>query len=151
MSTKRKYVSVAEYARIKKISRQAVYKKLNNQLSPFVKRVDNKVFISVSALSENERIEVEQLDNQQFNQVEQPYNQPTNPQNLEILGAQLAEKDKQIQTLFEQINSLQEQNLRLTEMLNNSQLMIAAHTKNILDTQTEKRKGFLSLFGRKKQ
>ena len=118
MISEREYISVSEYAGIKGISKQAVYKQLNNKLKPFLIVIDSKKYISIKALNE--------VEQQQINQVEQPIKQPFNNQIQPILTAQLEEKDKLIDSLLRQIETLQEQNSKLTDLLHNSQYLLVA-------------------------
>ena len=163
------YITVSEYARIKGISKQAVYKQLNNRLKEFSTTFGGKHYISKSTLSEDELKAVDKLNNQQFNNLKQPY-QPS----FNLLEKQIEEKDKQIESLLSQIDRLTEQNTNLTEALKNSQIMLAAEKqeKHYLLSQAEQapsapdqdnseaqtserqpkeKKGFFSLFHRRKK
>ena len=64
------YISVSQYAEIKGISKQAVYKQLNGKLKEFLIVVDNQKFIDLNALNE---VEKERLNN-----IEQPVEQQFN-------------------------------------------------------------------------
>lgn len=81
------YISIAEYARLKGISKQAVYQQLNKRLKPFVETVDGKKVLSIKAL---EDITVK----------------PIESTSLEALVKQLEAKDKQIEALTNTIASL---------------------------------------------
>lgn len=154
-------ISISDYADLKGISKQAVYKQLNNRLKPFLIVVDNHKFISVSALSQEEQTklkEVEQPSQPLQPQVEQP-SQPSPT----FFEQQIVEKDKQIESLLRQIETLQGQNTELTNLLKNSQVLLAQQNQLLLGATTEetatkdtqdpqeeikKKKGF-KLFGRK--
>lgn len=110
--------SVAEYAAAVGISKQAVYKQLNNKLKDFVVEVDCQKYIDVAALG----LEVEQPIEQHSTQDEQPIEQPIQP----FWQRQIDEKDKQIESLLRQIENLQQQNSKLTDLLQNSQVLLAA-------------------------
>ncbi len=112
------YISVAEYAKIKGISKQAVYKQLNNKLKRFSIKVDGKTCLKIEALTD--------IEKEQLNEIEQPIEQPIDNQIQPFLQEQIAEKDKTIQSLLRQIESLQEQNANLTNLLQNSQMILAA-------------------------
>lgn len=145
-----KYITVLEYAAIKGISKQAVYKKLTNQLKEFVVVVDGKNLISVAVLSPDE---LTKLSN-----IRQPKSQPTdnqkvNPEN-DFFKTQIAEKDKQISQLLKQIESLQEQNSKLTDLLNNNQVLLAAEKKEkqlLLDIPKEEKNSIFNIFKRRKK
>lgn len=144
----RKYISVSEYAELKGITKQAVYKQLNNQLKPFLIVVEKKKYILLEALSEVEK--------ERLNEVEQPIEQPFNNFFQPFLEKQIEEKDKQIESLLRQIDLLQEQNGKLTELLNNSQYLLAAEKQILLNEKNpepieaeqppRERKGLFSRF-----
>lgn len=138
-------ISISEYAKIKGISKQAVYKRLNNKLKDFVKVEDGKKYISVEALTseEVERLtEVEQQVEQEFNNQRQPF-----------WEKQIEEKDKVIQGLMQQIENLQEQNKSLTDLLKSNQILFAADKKILLEQETttsREKKGIFGLFKKRK-
>ena len=143
------YISVSQYAEIKGITKQAVYKQLNGKLKNFLIMVDNQKFIDINALNDIER---KKLNN--FEQpVQQPVEQPLNNEIQLFLQNQINEKDEQIKTLLNQIDQLQDQNTKLTDLLKNSQLLLAVEKKVMLEesaeNQQEKKKGFLNIFKRK--
>lgn len=139
------YISVSQYAEIKGISKQAVYKQLNGKLKEFLIVVDNQKFIDLNALNE---VEKERLNN-----IEQPVEQQLNNSFQLFFEKQIEEKDKQIESLLNQIDQLQDQNTKLTDLLKNSQLLLAVEKKVMLEetteNQKEKKKGFLNIFKRK--
>lgn len=129
----KEFLSVAEFSAVKGISKQRVYQRLNKDLKPFVKVVENKKVISIKALSESELKRLEQSLEQNFNKVEQPLEQ-------EFLYLQIETKDKLIESLTKQLESLQEQNSKLTDLLNNSQILLAAEKKTYFLNSAEKGK-----------
>lgn len=141
------YISVSEYAALKGISKQAVYKQLNNKLKNFLIEVDGKKFLDLSVLTEEERKKVEAVEqpqNQQFDNQFQPVEQPKENQIQPLLESQLAEKDKTIESLLRQIENLQLQNSKLTDMngqlaelLKNSQVLLAAEKQQQLIEQKQ--------------
>ena len=136
-------LSVSQYAAAVGISKQAVYKKLNNKLKPFLIEVEGKKYIDRAALSE--------VENQRLNEIEQPFEQPLNNQIQPFLENQITEKDKTIESLLKQIESLQEQNNKLTDLLHNSQVLLAADKKILIEQgtpQKKEKKGILGLFKR---
>lgn len=140
------YITVSEYATIKGISKQAVYKRLNNSLKEFSIVVDGKKYIDRAVLSEEE--------NQKLNEVEQPIEQPFNNHFQPLLENQIAEKDKVIESLLRQIENLQEQNSKLTDLLRNEQVLLAAEKKLYLEQETEttkEKKGIFGIFRKKKK
>lgn len=155
MIENKEYITIAEYAEIKGISKQAVYKQLNNKLKPFLIVVESKKHLKIEVLNEVEK--------QSLNQVKQPNEQPFNNQIQPVLMAELEEKNKTIESLLRQVESLTEQNSKLTELLHNSQYLLAAEQKHKLSIEqettatapaeeeqpTEKKKGLFSFFKRK--
>lgn len=143
--TNESYITVSEYAALKGISKQAVYKQLNNNLQPFLIVVNGRKYIDRAALTE--------VENQKLKEGEQPFNQPFNNQSQPFLESQIAEKDKVIESLLRQIESLQEQNSKLTDLLRNEQVLLAAEKKLYLEQETattKEKKGIFGIF-RKKQ
>ena len=122
MENEKQYITVAEYAEIKGISKQAVYKQLNNKLNNYVETVEGKKCLKISVLEESI----------------QPYSteveQPIQP----VWEAQLKEKDKTIDSLLRQIEALQKQNDRLTDLLQNSQMLLAVEKQQLISAQEAK-------------
>lgn len=59
-----KYLSIAEFAEAAKVSKQAIYKQINNensQLYPYILREGKRTLISISALSELYKVDIENL------------------------------------------------------------------------------------------
>ena len=127
----RQYLSISEFAEIKGITPQAVYKQLNNKLKDFLIEVESKKYIKIEALSESELKKVDKLFDNDFNNNSQEFNNPFQP----FFEKQIEEKDKQIENL---------QNL-----LSQSQHLQAMEKQLLLDNQKKKRKGILKLFSRK--
>lgn len=129
----KEYLTVAEYAEIKGISKQAVYKQLNNKLNNYVETVEGKKCLKISILEENiqpHSTKVEQPIQPVSTEVEQPI-QP-------VWEAQLKEKDKTIDSLLRQIEALQKQNDRLTDLLQNSQMLLAVEKQQLISAQEAK-------------
>ena len=142
----KKYLTVSQYAEIKCISKQAVYKQLNNKLKDFVVMVENKKYINIAALDSTEQQKVEQLLNNFKSTVEQPTDNQIQP----FLEKQIEEKDNTIKSLLKQIEDLQNQNSRLTDIIHNSQLLMAADKKVFLEQENQKQKRkFLNIFKKK--
>ena len=100
------YITVSEYAKIKGVSVQSVYKQLNNHLKPFLIMVENKKCLKSTVL--------EELKNDNSTAVKQPFNNfstevlnqsliETLQKNIEILQNQLEVKDEQIKQLNERL------------------------------------------------
>ena len=128
MELNKDYITVSQYAEIKGISKQAVYKQLNNHLKNSLIMIDNRKCLKIGVLTEVERQGLNQVE-QPLNQVEQPLNNPFQP----LFEKELEEKNKTIESLLRQIENLQEQNGRLTELLSNSQYLLAAEQKKALE------------------
>lgn len=149
MEEQKQYITVAEYAEMFGISTQAVYKRMKKQLQPFVVVIGKVKYIDISGLQDNPQPATEQPCNQPNQPTNQPRNQPLQP----LLEQELAEKNKQIESLLRQIDTLTQQNSNLTELLRNSQVLLAAEKKIFIgqgETQEPKKKGIFSrLFGKK--
>lgn len=127
----REYLTVSEYAEIKGISKQAVYQQLNKQLKDFLILVNGKKCVNISILTADEL--------KKFKEIEQEVEQPVDKveqvelnQFQALWESQLAEKDKVIESLLKQNEALQEQNTRLTELLHNSQVLLAAEKQLLI-------------------
>lgn len=134
---KREYVTVAEFADRAGISRQAVYKKLNNQLSKYVKMVDSKKMLNIQALEDIYGIDVDK----KVELVEQPIQPIVNllKENMELLKEQLVEKDKQIDYLNQRLAENQklldqEQQLHLRSQQRVLELENTLSRENEVDT-----------------
>lgn len=103
------YITIKEFAHRANKSPQAIYKRLNNQLSTYVKLVGNQKMLNIQALQDIYGIKVanqiqpkvERVDNQI-----QPESQPIIgllKDELETLREQLAIKDRQISELNERL------------------------------------------------
>ena len=166
MENKRDYLTIAEYAAIQGVSKQAVYQRLDGSLKPFLKVIKGQKVLDFAALPEEKKKELEQ-DSSQCS---------TSPENdnltqiLPILEQQLKEKDKQIERLQEEIKTLhtaaaekdkhiQEQAAKLSELLEqaqelnkNNQILIARTQETPLLEDGERKQGFFSrLFKRQKE
>ena len=158
---KKEYYTVAEYAAAMGITKQAVYKQLNNKLQPFVVLVDGKKCLVAAAFGEH-KPKVEQRIEQHTTNFEQHTTNLEQPveQQVDFLTNEICEKDKQIDSLLRQIESLQQQNTTLTDLLRNSQVLLAAEKKILIGqgesqeqeeiTAENAKQGFFKrLFGRK--
>lgn len=180
MENKRDYLTIAEYAAIQGVSKQAVYQRLDGSLKPFLKVIKGQKVLDFAALPEEKKKELEQDSSQcsiqRLINVEQEKKIPTSPENdnltqiLPILEQQLKEKDKQIERLQEEIKTLhtaaaekdkhiQEQAAKLSELLEqaqelnkNNQILIARTQEPPLLEDGERKQGFFSrLFKRQKE
>lgn len=148
----KEYFTVAEYAEIKGISKQTVYNQLKKDLKDYLIVIEGKkciksdVFNQVQS-SSNPKIET---DFQDF--------QPKIETLETILKAQIEDKDRLIERLLEQADTLQAQNAnlteqigKLTELLNNSQVLLAVEKNRYIEQETQKKekKGILRLFRKK--
>jgi hypothetical protein len=148
----KEYFTVAEYAEIKGISKQTVYNQLKKDLKDYLIVIEGKkciksdVFNQVQS-SSNPKIET---DFQDF--------QPKIETLETILKAQIEDKDRLIERLLEQVDTLQAQNAnlteqigKLTELLNNSQVLLAVEKNRYIEQETQKKekKGIFRLFRKK--
>ena len=105
---KKELLTVQEFADVAGISKQAVYKALNNKLQPFVQLVDGKKMLQNKALHEVYGIEVDQRESQPNGNQSQP---------LETVIAML---QRELEVKNGQIEALQRQNELLTSALENT-------------------------------
>lgn len=128
------YIAVSEFAKRAGVSRQAVYKKLNNGLNSFVKVVDGKKLINTEALDTFKTTPVVQHDDNLLRLVD--YLKRTNS----LLEKELEIKNSQIEALISQ-------NTALTARLQESNVLLAQAQAPAIETK----KGFFSRFRRVKQ
>lgn len=135
----RDYITIAEYAEIRGISKQAVYQALNTKLKPFYMEIETEgkpqkvLKIGVLSGAELERFNkgLNQFNNQVDSRVSSAESQPTPPKfdptqrAFDLLESQLKEKDRLIEELRQTIAAkdthIQEQSSRLAELLAVSQ------------------------------
>lgn len=99
-------ITVAEYAKIKGVTVQSVYKQLNNRLKPFLKVVDGKKYLLSTAVGEtikSNSTEVEQPFNNHSTEVLNQSLIEMLQKNNEVLQRQLEIKDEQIKQLNERL------------------------------------------------
>ena len=167
--TEKAFYTVSEFAELCGVSKQAIYKQLNNKLKDFLRVENGKKYISAAALSKAVYTPAQPSGKprreETFNQVEQPLNQPLNnplnqvepPETAPFWQQQLIEKDKQIENLQRQIENLQQHAAKLTDLLNNSQVLLAAENKDLIkaaqgmpEETTPERKRRFPFWSRKK-
>lgn len=118
---KKEYLTVNEFAEAAGLSRQAVYKKLNNQLTLFVKVVNNKKMIEKSALELFEK-------KRNCQPVEQPVDNQLTNHLIDMLQTELEEKGQQLKEKDRQIAELQ-------KLLDQSQKLHAMDKQRILELE----------------
>lgn len=151
----KEFYTVSEFAELRGVSKQTIYQQLNKGLKKYLKVVEGKKLISAEALKEKfnqSSTNFKPTFKPTESQVEQPI--------FEILKEQIAEKDKQITELLEQLKQAQEQNKQLAELLKieqeinkNNQVLIARAQEPVQipeEAETPKRKGFFSIFKKNK-
>ena len=171
-----KEYTIKEFAELRGVSQQAIYKQLSGKLSPFVVVRDGQKYISGEFFrQETPTTEHSTNSTEDSTEVEQPVERDTDGENyremLDILREQLREKDNQISTLhtqvaqlFNQLKEKDEHAERLTKLLENAQkiemgrlLMEAKSEEETAEPQTaiepeepKKRPGiFARIFNRK--
>jgi len=101
-----KYISIKEFAQQIGVSSQAVYQRLDKDLKPFLKVVDNKKKLNIQAFELFNLKGVEQpIDKEIDNQLIK-----TLQETLKVLSRQLEAKDQQIKDLNERLRDSQELN-----------------------------------------
>lgn len=97
------YLSIKDFAIAVGISRQAVYKQLNNKLQPYLKVVDGKKMIEKSAFVLFEKQDdVKQVEQQRDNQLTEKL--------IDMLQKELDEKNQQIAELQRLLDQAQKLN-----------------------------------------
>lgn len=106
------YLTVAEFAERAGVTKQAVYKRLNNQLQKYVIEQNGKKLIKSSALND--------LYSDVSQAKSQPVEQPLNNQLIELFKAEKEEKQKIIDMLLQEKSALQ---MKLTQKEHQLQLL----------------------------
>ena len=118
----KEFLTIKEFAELAGVTRQSVYKKLDNSLSTYVSTIDNQKMLQSKALLEVYHIDVNGADKSLQETVDNNC-QPCQPEltalksqfestiellksQLEVKDDQLSEKDKQIEQLQKNINDL---------------------------------------------
>lgn len=119
------YISIKEFAELAGISVQAVYKRLNNQLNPYVKLVENRKMLKKSALYEVYGIEVEQPIQPKYSTKHSTNSTKVETVKLlqktvDLLENELKIKNQQIETLQKENSELSRQLLELSGKVGNS-------------------------------
>ena len=115
------YISIKEFAELAGISVQAVYKRLNNQLNPYVKLVENRKMLKKSALYEVYGIEVEQpIQPKHSTNSTKVETVKLLQKTVDLLENELKIKNQQIETLQRENSELSRQLLELSGKVGNS-------------------------------
>lgn len=122
-SMEKEYLSIKDFAAAVGITKQAVYKQLNNKLKPFLKVVENKKMIEKSAISLFEKKTT-------LNQDEQPLNNQLNERLIDMLQKELEEKGKQLNEKDKQIAELQ-------KLLDQAQMLNAMDKQKLLELENK--------------
>ncbi len=139
-------LTITEYAQERGVSTQTIYQQIKKGLKKYVVVVEGKKYIHRKALEENGATNSQPTRNQVANQVAQP--------DITFYQQQIEEKDKQINALMEQLQSAQNQNSTLTDLLKREQDLRMA--QQLLTTAEEEnqegnKKGIFGIFKRRKQ
>lgn len=126
MSGKQEYISIAEYATLKGISKQAVYKSLTTKLKEYVEVVEGRKMLRAEALQPlHQPHSTQHLNNVKQPKVETVENGKDDL--ISFLKEQIKEKDKQIEKLQESAEEkdkyIREQGARLTDLIEQSNLL----------------------------
>jgi hypothetical protein len=115
-------ITIAEYAELRGVSQQSVYKRLNGSLNPYLIEENGQKYLKIEVLTPEEKEKYEAEVEEVVEPVVKPFNNPTY---TDILEEQIAEKDEVIKDLLRKIDVLQEQNGSLTKIIENNQLLLA--------------------------
>ena len=127
----KEYLSIKEFADLAGVSRQAVYKQLNNQLTPYLKVIDGKKMLDKSGLELFEKQDdCKPVDNDFVNQL-------VNQLTIELTekGQQLNEKDKQISEKDKQIAEKDKQIAALQKVLDQEQHLHALALQRVTELE----------------
>lgn len=155
----REYISISEYAEVKGLTKQAVYKQLDKKLKPFLIIVEGKKHLKIEVLSETEREKLKFFE-QQVVKNSNNFEQQLNNDFQRIFEEQLAKKDEVIETLLRQVESLTEQNRTLTEqgkaisdLLKSTQILLLAERKDFYiedgEIKQKEKRGIFGIFRKK--
>lgn len=100
----KQWLSITEVAKEMNVSYQAVYKRLNTNFKPYVKKVKGRLMLSAEILDEQKVIEVKGNVNQVQYKVETKEIIDTLNDHIKSLKKELDEKDEQIKTLHDLLN-----------------------------------------------
>lgn len=92
------YLTIAEFAKRVKVSKQAIYQQLDKKLKPYLIVIDGKKKLNIKAMSE--------VYDKQREEIDKEVVQEENNKLIEVLTQQLMEKDKQLTEKDNQINGL---------------------------------------------
>ncbi len=141
MKPKDDLLTIAEFAEMAGVSKQSVYKRLNNQLKEYCQLVSTKKMLKHQALKDIYGIEVEKTVNL--------FNQGINPDSdiIEFLKSQMKALEEQLCVKDQQIAESNERVKELTAALRAEQTL-HAESKGMIDTPKRledgenKRQGF---------
>ena len=131
----KEFLTIKEFAQLAGVTRQSVYKKLDNSLSTYVSTIDNQKMLQSKALLEVYHIDVNGVDKSLQETVDNN-RQPCQPEltalkvqfesTIELLKSQLEVKDDQLSEKDKQIEQLQKNISELTEALGNTTRALSA-------------------------
>ena len=112
-------ISVAELAQRVGVSRQSIYNRLTKDLSKFVKVVDGKKRLDIAVLA---YLSVNEVDNNMSSEIDTI---------VKTLTAELDIKNKQIESLHQQVSQLTEALQNTTQSLMAAQALHASSVKQL--------------------
>ena len=125
----KQWLSITEVAKEMNVSYQAVYKRLNTNFKPYVKKVKGRLMLSAEILDEYKVIEVkENIKPVQYKVETQEIIEALND-HIKSLKKEVNEKDEQIKTLHNLLNQ---------SLKNQSQSNFVSAQKNQMIIQEEK-------------
>lgn len=145
------YLSVSEYAKAKGITKQAVYKQLNNQLKDFLIVVEGKKYIDKAALSDVRQPETTTVEQPVEQPVETIFNESLTLV-IDTLKGQLEAKDRQIAEKDRQISELQALLSQSQQLQQNSQVLLLNATNDVPkpeEPKTGEKARFMGFFRKK--
>lgn len=147
------YITINEFAKRTNISRQAVYKRVDKDLTEYCKVFDNKKMLSIKALelfTSNNCQPVDEKLSTNCQSVEQPVDSGLQntlntvnstikllKEQLQNLYKQLESKDHQIEQLSKQIDEKDKQINQLLSLQQNDQVLLAQSNQKQLNSVTE--------------
>lgn len=119
----KEYYTISEYAELKGVSKQAIYKRLSTSLKDYVALVDGRKVLRAEALQPIHQ----QKPIQSFNDFQRNNADTSRDDMIEFLKAQIEAKDRQIEKLQERAEEkdkyIREQGARLTDLIEQSNLL----------------------------
>lgn len=123
----KEYITIKKFSKMAGVTYQAIYKRLDTNLKPYVKKVEGKVLLDTQALEEFYSTEVKKEKSTVQSEVEKNENPKII---IELLKTQMEITNKQIGTMNEQITVLKDQLSQKDKQIDNLHKHLEQSLKN---------------------